>query len=173
VTTLTDAKQYPREDIAELYRKRWLAELDIRAIKQTMGMDVLRCKSPAMVRKEIWTCLLAYNLIRTAMLQSAHEAGLSPRKLSFTAAMDAVAASLPLLSWGTGELAARLIAAQLAGMDAKLLPPPSGKLQKDCELRVKTLLDFLPKHDCFYIHLKGPDEPGPASGPAEILKQPY
>ncbi len=50
--------------------------------------------------------------------------------------------------------------AQLAGMDSMLLPPPSGNLQKDCELRVKTLLAVLPKHDCFYIHLKGPDEPG-------------
>ncbi|MGA2386557.1 MAG: alkaline phosphatase family protein [Candidatus Bathyarchaeia archaeon] len=50
--------------------------------------------------------------------------------------------------------------AQLAGMDATLLPPPSGNLQKDCEIRVKTLLEVLPKHDCFYIHLKGPDEPG-------------
>ena len=50
--------------------------------------------------------------------------------------------------------------AQLAGMDSMLLPPPSGNLQKDCELRVKALLDILPKHDCFYIHLKGPDEPG-------------
>jgi putative transposase len=121
VTTLTDATQYPREDIAELYRKRWLAELDIRAIKRSLGMHVLRCKTPPMVRKEIWTCLLAYNLIRKAMLQSAHETGLSPRKLSFTAAMDAVAASLPLLSWGTGELAARLIAAQLAGMAAHIV----------------------------------------------------
>ena len=50
--------------------------------------------------------------------------------------------------------------AQLAGMDSMLLPPPSGNLQKDCELRVKALLSILPKHDCFYIHLKGPDEPG-------------
>ena len=50
--------------------------------------------------------------------------------------------------------------AQLAGMDSNLLPPPSGSLQKDCEVRVKALLDALPKHDCFYIHLKGPDEPG-------------
>jgi 2,3-bisphosphoglycerate-independent phosphoglycerate mutase len=50
--------------------------------------------------------------------------------------------------------------AQLAGMDSTLLPPPSGNLQKDCELRVKALLDVLPKYDCFYIHLKGPDEPG-------------
>jgi len=50
--------------------------------------------------------------------------------------------------------------AQLAGMDASLLPPPTGNLQLDCEIRVKALLEALPKHDCFYIHLKGPDEPG-------------
>jgi len=50
--------------------------------------------------------------------------------------------------------------AMLAGMDSMLLPPPSGNLEKDCEVRVKTLLEILPKHDCFYIHLKGPDEPG-------------
>ena len=50
--------------------------------------------------------------------------------------------------------------AKLAGMNAALLPPPSGDLKGDCELRVKKLLDILPLHDCFYIHLKGPDEPG-------------
>jgi 2,3-bisphosphoglycerate-independent phosphoglycerate mutase len=50
--------------------------------------------------------------------------------------------------------------AHLAGMQATLLPPPSGDLERDCEVRVKKLLDILPRHDCFYIHLKGPDEPG-------------
>jgi 2,3-bisphosphoglycerate-independent phosphoglycerate mutase len=50
--------------------------------------------------------------------------------------------------------------AQLAGMESSLLPPPSGNLQKDCEFRVKALLEVMPRHDCFYIHLKGPDEPG-------------
>ena len=50
--------------------------------------------------------------------------------------------------------------AQLVGMESSLLPPPTGNLQKDCEVRVKALLEALPKHDCFYIHLKGPDEPG-------------
>lgn len=49
--------------------------------------------------------------------------------------------------------------AKLAGMDAELLPPPSGNLKADCELRAKRLLEVLPMHDCFYIHLKGPDEP--------------
>ncbi len=81
VTTLTDAKEYPRKEIAELYRRRWMAELDICTIKCTMGMDVLRRKSPTMVRKEICTCLLAYNLIRKAYVwnlgrrQSAHRGG--------------------------------------------------------------------------------------------------
>lgn len=50
--------------------------------------------------------------------------------------------------------------AQLAGMDSTLLPPPSGDLRKDCQVRVEKLLEMLPKFDCFYIHLKGPDEPG-------------
>ena len=93
VTTLLDADTYSREDLAELYHQRWLAELDIRAIKIQLGMDVLRCQSPAMVRKEIWTCLLAYNLIRKTILESAKQSGLSPRQISFTAAMQKVAAS--------------------------------------------------------------------------------
>lgn len=121
VTTLTDAEQYPREDIAELYHKRWLAELDIRAIKRSLGMHVLRCKTPAMVRKEIWTCMLAYNLLRKSMLQSAHESSLTPRQLSFTAAMDAVAASLGTRACTSGELAARLTAALLAGMAEQIV----------------------------------------------------
>jgi len=54
VTTLTDARRYRREEIAALYRRRWLAELDIRAIKDSLGLDFLRAKSPPMVRKELW-----------------------------------------------------------------------------------------------------------------------
>ena len=104
VTTLTDAETYTSEDIAELYHKRWLVELDIRAIKVSLGIDVLRCKWPEMVRREIWTALLAYNLIRQTMLESAKSAGKSPRQLSFTAALQKIAASwvtLPLLEVST------------------------------------------------------------------------
>lgn len=93
VTTLTDADRYSRADLAELYHQRWLAELDIRTIKCTLGLDVLRCKSPDMVRRELWTGLLAYNLIRQTMLQAAVPAGRSPRQLSFTAALQKIAAS--------------------------------------------------------------------------------
>jgi 2,3-bisphosphoglycerate-independent phosphoglycerate mutase len=50
--------------------------------------------------------------------------------------------------------------ARLAGLHSSLLPPPTGSIEMDCEVRVKRLLELLPEHDCFYIHLKGPDEPG-------------
>ena len=115
VTTLTDSVKYTREDIAELYHKRWLIELDIRAIKCNLGMDVLRCKSPEMVRKEIWVYLLAYNLLRKTMLQSAMQNNLSPRQLSFTSAMQTIVAS-----WGTLPLSS-MIAVQLASLSYPLI----------------------------------------------------
>ncbi|MCA9147422.1 MAG: IS4 family transposase [Planctomycetaceae bacterium] len=98
VTTLTQATRYSNADIAKLYHKRWLAELDIRAIKISLGMDVLRCKSPEMIRREVAACLLAYNLIRQTMLQSAYQAGVSPRHQSFTAALQKIAAGFVVLA---------------------------------------------------------------------------
>lgn len=92
VTTLTDARKYTRDDLAELYHKRWLVELDIRAIKATLGMDILRCKSPEMVRREVASCLLAYNLIRQSMLHAALQANISPRQQSFAVALQKIAA---------------------------------------------------------------------------------
>jgi hypothetical protein len=66
-----------------LYRSRWNVELDLRNIKTTLGMEVLRCKTPEMAIKELWTYLLAFNLIRLLMAQAALLADLIPRKLSF------------------------------------------------------------------------------------------
>lgn len=121
VTTLADAKRYTKDDIASLYRKRWLVELDIRSIKETLGMDILRCKTPKMVRKEIWTCLLAYNLIRKTMLQAAHAAGVSPRELSFANAMTTIAASFVNLPAADDATAERLIEAQLITLTAHIV----------------------------------------------------
>jgi putative transposase len=111
VTTLTDGRRYTRDDLAELYHRRWLAELDIRAIKITMGMDLLRAKSPEMVRREIWTCLLAYNLVRQTLLASAQHADRSPRQLSFTAAMQKIAAGWVAVMLITDDTLAALIEA--------------------------------------------------------------
>jgi putative transposase len=116
VTTLCDARKYPREEIGELYRGRWLAELDIRAIKITLDMDVLRCKAPEMARREVWTHLLAYNLIRRSILQSAQTAGCSPRELSFTAAMQAIAASWIVAAQACAAVFAVLVEAHLTNL---------------------------------------------------------
>jgi len=116
VTTLCDAEEYPAKEMAELYRGRWLVELDIRAIKITLDMDVLRCKTPEMVRREVWTHLLAYNLIRRIILQSAEASGLSPRELSFTAAMQAIAASWVVAVLADPDMFGVLVDAQLANL---------------------------------------------------------
>jgi hypothetical protein len=83
ITTLLDAEQYTKDDIMKLYRARWNAELDLRSIKSTLKMDVLRTRTPEMVRKEVWIHLLAYNLIRLKMAQSATCTGKTPRTISF------------------------------------------------------------------------------------------
>ena len=83
VTTLSCPKVTPKSELKALYKRRWNVELDIRNIKTTMGMDHLSCKTPEMALKEIWVHLLAYNLIRLMMVQSALIADIEPRSISF------------------------------------------------------------------------------------------
>jgi hypothetical protein len=91
VTSLISANQIPAKEIAWLYQQRWHIELDLRAIKCVMQMDVLRCKTPAMAIKEIAVHLLAYNLIRMTMATAASADASWPRTLSFAAARRALA----------------------------------------------------------------------------------
>jgi len=129
VTTLTDPKKYTRDDLAELYHRRWLVELDIAAIKVTLGMDILRCKTPEMVRKEIWTCLLAYNLIRKTMLQAAKRNKLSPRQLSFAAAVQTLAASWLVLPTQDQPTQRLLIEAQIDSLASQLVGNRPGRYE--------------------------------------------
>ena len=71
-----------------MYKQRWSVELDIRNIKEAMGMDVLSCKTPEMVLKEIWVHLLAYNLIRLLIVQAALAVDTTPREISFKHALQ-------------------------------------------------------------------------------------
>lgn len=121
VTTLTNATRYTHEDVAELYHQRWLVELDIRVIKVTMGMDILRCMSPFMVRREIWTCLLAYNLIRQTMLEAALRAERSPRELSFTGALQKIAAAWAVLASCDATTASSIIDVMLRDIGKDLI----------------------------------------------------
>jgi hypothetical protein len=97
-TTLLDAAAFARDDLAQLYRARWNAELDLRSLKQTLQMDVLRCKTPALVRKELWTHILAYNLIRTIAAQAATKHGIEPRAISFKGAIQTLEAFQPVIA---------------------------------------------------------------------------
>lgn len=90
---MTDAEEYTREDIAELYGFRWNAELGIRAVKSNLNLGHVRCKSPAMVERELWTTILGYNLIRATAAGAAQLHGKQPRRISFTGACQYVLAS--------------------------------------------------------------------------------
>jgi hypothetical protein len=104
-TTLLDAAAYRKTTLADLYRRRWHAELNLRSLKTVLQMDVLRSKTPEMVRKEIWAHLLAYNLIRQVMAQAADEFLLEPWTISFKGALQTLKAfALPLLTCGRARL---------------------------------------------------------------------
>jgi hypothetical protein len=92
VTTLLDGGKYTKAEVADLFLRRWDVELDLRSIKCVMQMEILRCKTPEMVRKEIWMHMLAYNLIRGVMAKAAKEHGEEPRHLSFKGTLQTMTA---------------------------------------------------------------------------------
>jgi hypothetical protein len=98
VTTLLNPQQTTKEDLATLYRARWNNELDLRSIKSTMQMRDLRCKTPELVHKEVWTHVLAYNLIRTIIAQAASRHDIQPRSISFKGAIQTLEAFQPLIA---------------------------------------------------------------------------
>jgi hypothetical protein len=101
VTTLLDPAAQAAEAVAELYGFRWNVELDIRHTKQTLGLDHLRCQTPAMVDRELWVTLLAYNLIRKLIATAAAVHDKKPRQVGFTLACQSVLSSWLLLATDT------------------------------------------------------------------------
>jgi hypothetical protein len=123
VTTLVDPNQYSAEAIAELYGYRWNVELDIRQIKQTLNLDHLRCKTPAMVRKEFWMTLLAYNLIRRIIGTAAILHGKQPRRISFTRTCITILAAWSTLSLGHDHpRAMKILLKQIATLETPERP---------------------------------------------------
>jgi hypothetical protein len=108
VTTLLDADQYTAAELGALFRQRWNIELDLRSIKSVMPMDILRCETPEMVRKEVWVHLLGYNLIRKLMADAAARQGCAPRELSFTGALQTLRAFREVMELVDEEFRERL-----------------------------------------------------------------
>lgn len=129
VTTLTDPKAYSAQDIAQLYGFRWNVELDIRAVKQTLNLDHVRCKTPEMVRRELWVTLLAYNLIRKVIVTSAAIHGKQPRCLGFTLACQTVLASWMLLSTGSCSNSRAMYTMMLAHIAANEVGNRPGRIE--------------------------------------------
>lgn len=131
-TTLTDAETYSKEDIAQLYGFRWNSELDIRSIKQSLNLCHVRCKSPEMVRKELWTTLLGYNLIRITAAAAALLHNKQPRQISFTGTCQYVLAGWMLtaceataadrLERHCRQLLARIATCEVANRPGRLEP---------------------------------------------------
>ncbi len=116
VTTLLDAKAYPKIALAELYQQRWQIELDFRSIKTSMGREMLRCKSPQMIDQEIAVHLLAYNLIRANLAGAAQAHDKIPRQLSFMAAVQLLGTTVGFCLTLTGTALEQLLDPLLAAM---------------------------------------------------------
>jgi hypothetical protein len=63
-----------------------------------MGMDILRCRTPGMVKKEIVMHLIAYNAIRLRMFEAATAVEQLPRRFSFKASIQALRQWEPLFN---------------------------------------------------------------------------
>lgn len=118
ITTLTDAQEYTADDIAELYGFRWNCELDIRSLKSNLNLGHLRCKTPQMIERELWTTMLGYNLIRTTAAGAALLHGKKPRQISFTGTCQVVLASWMFLS---SQLLNLAVAADLIALSLQQL----------------------------------------------------
>ena len=129
VTTLTDPQVYSREDLAELYGFRWNVELDIRQIKQTLHLDHVRCKTPDMVRRELWVTLLAYHLIRKGIATSAAIHDKQPRQLGFTLACQSLLASWMLFATGSCHNSRAMYHLMLAHIAANEVANRPGRIE--------------------------------------------
>ncbi len=120
VSTILDPSTAPRIELDRLYRSRWNIEVDLRSIKAVMGMDILRCKTPDMVNKEVAVHLLAYTLARAVMAQAASLAGILARALSFKGALQILDAYHQQLRHG-GAARTRIMIAHVLGAISQLV----------------------------------------------------
>jgi hypothetical protein len=147
-TTLVDAAAYAQDEIGALYHKRWQAELDLRSLKQTLGLDQLRSTAPELVERELWMQVLAYNLVRKVMAQAALWAAAhrrprrrrrpgtegvapawTPRRLSFACTVQQVMAWWHENTTGAADSQAARYEALLLGVSRKRVGQRPGRLE--------------------------------------------
>ncbi len=132
-TTLLDTLVYPTTEIMRLYGQRWDVELDLRHLKTTLGMDILRGKTPEIIRKEIYAYLLAYNLLRTVMWDAGTTHKVDPLRLSLQGTRQHLDNFIPQLASASTQERDKLYQALLQTIAHKLVPQREGR----CEPRVR------------------------------------
>ncbi|MDD5479264.1 IS4 family transposase [Rhodoferax sp.] len=129
ITSLKDAKAVNRLELNEIYGWRWHIELDLRCIKSVMQMEMLRCKTPEMVLKEVAAHLLAYNLVRAVMAQAANKVNCTPRQLSFKAALQQLRAFEERLRHGAYASVVCLCEVLIGGIGQVKIPYRPGRVE--------------------------------------------
>jgi hypothetical protein len=128
VTTLLDPTAYPAVEIAAAYLRRWRLEMCLDDLKTTLGLDALRCQSPAMIHRELLTLLIAHNLVRAVMAEAAREHAVPLERISFTGTLDTFRSFCAAMAQTTRPKQRRLIWAQmLRTIAADLVPLRPGR----------------------------------------------
>jgi Transposase DDE domain len=122
ITTLLEQNIYPTLKIVRLYYQRWQVELDLKHLKTTLDMDVLRCKTPSMVRKEIHVYLLAYNLLRSLMWSAGTTYNTPPLRLSLQGTRHHLINFFPKLEAASSQKRLRLYRTLLKIIVHKIVP---------------------------------------------------
>lgn len=159
ITTLLDAEEYPASELADLYFQRWDVELFFRDIKTTMGMDILRCKTPEMVRKEILMHLIAYNCIRCLMVEAAKKKGVSARRISFKGSVQVLRQWEPHLNQGkiSRQERDRLIGLLYESIAGNIVPERPGRSEPRAVKRRPKPYQLLtaPRHEMKEVQHRG------------------
>jgi hypothetical protein len=127
ITTLLDAKNYSTLELVKLYEKRWDVELDLKHLKTSLGMDVLRSKTPAMVRKELYIYLLAYNLLRSLMWEAGTTYGVPPLRVSLQGTRQHFDNFVPQLAGVSGKQSNKIYRTLLQLIVHKPVPERLGR----------------------------------------------
>ena len=159
VTTLLDAQHYPAGEILQAYLRRWRLEMCLDDLKTTLGMEMLRSRSPEMAQREIYTRLIAHNLIRCTMAQAAREHAVPLERISFKGTLDAVRQFAQAMGQARSKIRRRQLWNRLLEtLATDLVPERPGRREPRAVKRVK----------CKYPHLTSPrtqfkDRPKPSS----------
>lgn len=137
VTTLLDPQTYPADELRELYGERWQVELHFAQIKTLLAMDVLRCKSPELIEREVAMQRIAYNLVRSLMQRSAHLHHVPLGRLSFKGSLDTLRHWSAVIA-AAGETPRKqdeLIAQMLAAIARDRVPERPGRSEPRAKKR--------------------------------------